>query len=75
MICNKYANTVGTENELRYVIGVIQQYNGVILNRPTERYVGVNTSEYTITRTEELRKLMLLPSGGPSSSRSFTRLK
>ena len=22
MICNKYANTVGTENELRYVIGV-----------------------------------------------------
>ena len=30
MICNKYANTVGTENELRYVIGVIQQYVGVI---------------------------------------------
>ena len=35
MICNKYANTVGTENELHYVVGVIQLYNGVILDRLT----------------------------------------
>ena len=27
------------ENELRYVIGVIQQYVGVILDRPTEQHV------------------------------------
>ena len=27
------------ENELRYVIGVIQQYVGVLLDRPTEQHV------------------------------------
>ena len=43
------------ENEVRYVIGVIQQYNGVILDRPTN-HDRSNASEYTTTRTEELQK-------------------
>ena len=56
-----YANTVGTENEVRYVIGVMQQYNrsNTWQTYETTRYIGVNTSEYTTSRTEELQKKMI----------------
>ena len=41
------------ENELRYVIGVIQQYIGVIHATDLLNNVGVNTSEQTTLRRSE----------------------